>query len=73
MLAAVAQAGLALQYAVTEPKGDREIVLAAVAQKGWALLYAAAELKGDRCSHTAHNATLLLTGQPNQRGLGDLF
>ena len=48
VLAAVAQAGNALQFAAAELKGDREIVLAAVAQNGHALEYAAAELKGDR-------------------------
>ena len=44
----VAQNGNALEYAVAELKGDREVVLAAVARNGSALQYAAAELKRDR-------------------------
>ena len=48
LLERVAQDGGALQHAVAELRGDREVVLAAMAQNGNALQYAAVELKGDR-------------------------
>ena len=48
VLAAVKQAGLALQHASAELQGDREVVLEAVKQNGWALDYASQELRGDR-------------------------
>ena len=48
LLERVAQDGRALQHAVAELRGDREVVLAAMAQNGNALQYAAVELKGDR-------------------------
>jgi hypothetical protein len=48
MLAAVAQAGWALEYASVELKNDEEVVLAAVAQDGRALVYASAELRNDK-------------------------
>ena len=39
--------GLALEYAASELRKDREIVLAAVQQNGAALAYAAPELKNE--------------------------
>ena len=48
VLAAVAQAGLALRYASAELKNDKEVVLAAVAQDGRALHRASAELMNDK-------------------------
>jgi len=59
---AVAQNGMALQYAAEELKSDREVVLQAVAQAGRALQYAAYELKGDRevvLEAVAQNGTAL--------------
>ena len=48
VLAAVAQDGLALEYASAALQADRDVVLAAVAQSGWGLQYASAALKADR-------------------------
>ena len=41
-------AGLALEYASEELRGDKEVVLEAVRQNGWLLEYASEELRGDR-------------------------
>ena len=52
MMTAVAQNGMALQYATAELReelrGDHDVVMAAVGQDGTALEYATAELRGDR-------------------------
>ena len=48
MLQRVARAGLALEYATEELRGDREVVMTAVASNGWALEYATEDLRGDR-------------------------
>ena len=47
VLAAVSNAGEALQYASDELKKDREVVLAAVSNVGRALQYASKELNSD--------------------------
>ena len=47
-MAAVAQAGQALEFVSQELKGDRELCTAAVAQNGLALQHVAQEMKGDR-------------------------
>jgi hypothetical protein len=44
----VQQNGRALQYASTELKNDREIVMAAVNQNGYLYQYASEALKNDR-------------------------
>ena len=38
---------MALQYAIEEMQGDREVVMTAVARHGWALQYATEEMQGD--------------------------
>ncbi len=48
VLAAVQQAGYALQFADPALRADREIVLAAVREDRWALRYVAPELRSDR-------------------------
>ena len=48
VLAAVAQNGLALEFAAPQFQADRAVVLAAVAQNGNAIQFAAAALKADR-------------------------
>ena len=48
MLAAVTQNGYALEYAPTDLKADKEVVLAAVTQNGDALKYASTDLKADK-------------------------
>lgn len=48
VLAAVANNGLALQFAAADVQADREIVLASVANDGYALLFAADALRMDR-------------------------
>ena len=48
MLAAVTQNGRTLQFASTELRADRAVVLAAVTQNGLALVYASKKLRADR-------------------------
>ena len=48
VMSAVAQSGLALEYATEEMRGDREVVMSAVAEDAYALQYATEEMKGDR-------------------------
>jgi uncharacterized protein YdeI (YjbR/CyaY-like superfamily) len=48
VLAAVAQDGLALQFAAEALRADKEFMLAAVAQNGRALYFAAEALRADK-------------------------
>ena len=48
MATAVAQTGIALEYAAAELKADKEIVATAVTQDAYALRHAATELQADK-------------------------